>query len=69
MRTKLSGDEDYDHFLNRMKGNRLAMKVKLFDLVDNLDTSRIEDPTDSDLKRSKKYARAYAFIKKTISKL
>ena len=39
------------------------------DLVDNLDTSRIENPTDTDLKRSKKYARAYAFIKKAISKL
>ena len=67
--TKLSEDEDYDHFLNRIKGNRLAMKVKLCDLVDNLDTSRIENPTDTDLKRSKKYARAYAFIKKAISKL
>ena len=67
--TKLSEDEDYDHFLNRIKGNKLAMKVKLCDLVDNLDTSRIENPTDTDLKRSKKYARAYAFIKKAISKL
>ena len=67
--TKLSEDEDYDHFLNRIKGNWLAMKVKLCDLVDNLDTSRIENPTDADLKRSKKYARAYAFIKKAISKL
>ena len=67
--TKLSEDEDYDHFLNRVKGNRLALKVKLCDLVDNLDISRIKEPTDSDIKRTKKYARAYAFIKKAISKL
>lgn len=67
--TKLSEDEDYDHFLNRIKGNRLALKVKLCDLVDNLDASRIKEPTDSDIKRSKKYARAYAFIKKAVSKL
>mgnify|MGYP006375791827 FL=1 len=67
--TKLSDDEDYDHFLNRMKGNRLAMKVKLCDLVDNLDISRIENLTDADIKRSQKYARAYAFIKKAIRKL
>jgi len=67
--TKLSEDEDYDHFLNRVKGNRLALKVKLCDLVDNLDISRIKEPTDSDIKRTKKYARAYAFIKKAVSKL
>lgn len=67
--TKLSEDENYDHFLNRIKGNRLALKVKLCDLVDNLDASRIKEPTDSDIKRSKKYARAYAFIKKAVSKL
>ena len=67
--TKLSEDEDYDHLLNRVKGNRLALKVKLCDLVDNLDISRIKEPTDSDIKRTKKYARAYAFIKKAISKL
>ena len=67
--TKLSEDEDYDHFLNRIKGNRLALKVKLCDLVDNLDASRIKEPTDSDIKRSKKYARAYAFIKNAVSKL
>ena len=66
---KLSEDEDYDHFLNRIKGNRLALKVKLCDSVDNLDISRIKEHTDSDIKRSKKYARAYAFIKKAICKL
>lgn len=67
--TKLSEDEDYDHFLNRIKGNRLALKVKLYDLVDNLDASRIKEPTDYDIKRFKKYARAFAFIKNAISKL
>lgn len=67
--TKLSEDEDYDHFINRIKGNRLAIKVKLCDLVDNLDTSRLVNVTDSDIKRIRKYARAYASIKKILSKI
>lgn len=64
--TKLSEDEDYDHFINRIKGNKVAVKVKLNDLVDNLDTSRLEDVTESDIKRSKKYSRAYALLKKAV---
>lgn len=67
--TKLSEDEDYDHFINRIKGSRLAIKVKLCDLVDNLDTSRLVNVTDSDIKRIRKYARAYASIKKILSKI
>lgn len=67
--TKLSKDEDYEHFMTRVKSNKLAMKVKLCDLVDNLDTSRLVNVTDSDVKRSKKYARAYASIRKILSKI
>ena len=67
--TKLSKDEDYEHFMTRVKSNKLAMKVKLCDLTDNLDSSRLANVNEEDIKRSKKYARAYAFIKKAISKL
>ncbi len=67
--TKLSKDEDYEHFMTRVKSNKLAIKVKLCDLVDNLDTSRLVNVTDSDVKRSKKYARAYASIRKILSKI
>lgn len=67
--TKLSDDEDYDHFIARVKSNRLAIKVKLCDLVDNLDSSRLGSVTDADVKRSKKYMRAYKFLKKAISML
>ena len=67
--TKLSKDEDYDHFMTRVKSNKLAIKVKLCDLTDNLDTSRLVNVTDSDVKRSKKYARAYASIRKILSKV
>ena len=67
--TKLSEDEEYDHFITRVKSNRLAIKVKLCDLVDNLDSSRLESVTEADKKRSKKYERAYKILKKGISKL
>jgi len=55
--------------MTRVKSNKLAIKVKLCDLTDNLDSSRLANVTEEDIKRSKKYARAYAFIKKAISKL
>ena len=56
--TKPFEDEDYDHFIDRISGNRLAVKVKLNDLADNLDLSRLADPGDKDIVRSQKYLRA-----------
>lgn len=67
--TKLSDDEDYDQFISRIKKNKLAIKVKLCDLVDNLDSSRLENVTEEDIKRSKKYMRAYKLLRKAISML
>src|ERR1041384_2723233 len=39
--SKLSEDEDYDHFTARVMQNKLAMTVKLHDLTDNMDVRRI----------------------------
>lgn len=57
--TKLSGDEDYDHFIERVKTNPLAVKVKLNDLKDNMDITRLGEVTEKDLARLNKYIRAY----------
>ena len=57
--TKLSEDEDYDHFIARVKTNPLAIKVKLNDLKDNMDITRLEEVTEKDLARLNKYIRAY----------
>lgn len=57
--TKLSEDEDYDHFIERVKTNPLAVKVKLNDLKDNMDITRLEEVTEKDLARLNKYIRAY----------
>lgn len=57
--TKLSEDEDYDHFIARIKTNPLAVKVKLNDLKDNMDITRLNKVTQKDLARLSKYIRAY----------
>jgi hypothetical protein len=57
--TKLSEDEDYDHFIERVKTNPLAVKVKLNDLKDNMDITRLGEVAEKDLGRLNKYIRAY----------
>lgn len=57
--TKLSEDDDYDHFIERVKTNPLAVKVKLNDLKDNMDITRLGEVTEKDLARLNKYIRAY----------
>ena len=60
--TKLSEDEDYDHFIARVLSNPLAMRVKLLDLEDNMDLSRLDECTEDDIRRLQKYRKAYDSI-------
>ena len=57
--TKLSADEPYDRFIARVKKNRLAVAVKLNDLSDNMDIRRLPYLSDKDVKRLKRYLKAY----------
>ena len=57
--TKLSENESYDKFITRVKENPLAVAVKLNDLTDNMDIRRLPYISDKDVKRLKKYLRAY----------
>jgi hypothetical protein len=57
--TKLSEDEDYDHFTARILPNRLACLVKLNDLTDNMDVRRMPEVQEKDVARLNKYLRAY----------
>ena len=57
--TKLSAEEPYDKFIARVKGNPLAVAVKLNDLSDNMDIRRLPYLSDKDVKRLKKYLKAY----------
>jgi len=51
-------NEDYMDFIKRCKQNPIARIVKLADLEDNCDLSRIENPTEKDYERVKKYKKA-----------
>ena len=56
--------EEYDLFIERIKGNPLARKVKTADLEDNVDMGRIRDPNEKDVNRVKKYQEALAELRK-----
>jgi len=51
--------EDYNQFIQRIKTNPLAIKVKINDLVDNLDIKRLQSVTEKDVPRLNKYLEAY----------
>lgn len=57
--TKLSDDEPYDEFIERVKTNPLAVAVKINDIADNMDIRRYKELSDWDVKRLKKYLKAY----------
>lgn len=57
--TKLSESEPYDKFIARVKSNPLAVAVKLNDLSDNMDIRRLPYLSDKDIKRLKRYLKAY----------
>ena len=57
--TKQSEDEDYDAFISRIITNPLAIKVKLYDLEDNMDLSRLKFITEADIARCEKYKRVH----------
>jgi (p)ppGpp synthase/HD superfamily hydrolase len=59
--TKREG-EDYESFVRRAAGNRIGRRVKLADLCDNCDLSRIAKPTERDYARIERYRRAIGLI-------
>lgn len=52
--TKREG-ESYDDFISRVLPNDLACRVKLADLIDNMDLTRINNPSTEDEARIQKY--------------
>ena len=57
--TKISENENYDAFIDRVRKNPLAIAVKINDLTDNMDIRRLPYLSDKDVKRLKKYLKAY----------
>jgi (p)ppGpp synthase/HD superfamily hydrolase len=56
--TKREG-EDYEKFIARVKRNQLAIKVKIADLEDNMDLTRMSTISKGDIKRLLKYHSAW----------
>ncbi|MEO7311229.1 MAG: HD domain-containing protein [Chitinophagaceae bacterium] len=60
--SKTSENEDYESFTARVATSPLAIKVKLNDLMDNLDIRRMPEITEKDIKRLNKYLKAYKML-------
>lgn len=56
--TKYSEDEDYEQFVQRSLENDIGRRVKIADLKENLDVTRIGELSEKDLRRINKYKRA-----------
>jgi len=59
--TKRNG-ESYKSFVSRVLQNDLARKVKVEDIKDNLDLTRLDKVTDKDLARVEKYHQALKML-------
>lgn len=60
--TKKDG-EDYEAFVKRSAANPLAKRVKVADLEDNMDVSRLPEIGPNDLARLQKYVKAWRYLK------
>ena len=54
--------EHYLQFIQRAKTNKIGRNVKAADIRDNLDISRIDDITDSDINRLNRYKKALSIL-------
>lgn len=59
--TKNKG-EDYFDYIERIKQSGWATRVKINDLKDNMDITRLNDLTEKDLIRLAKYLKAYKIL-------
>jgi GTP diphosphokinase / guanosine-3',5'-bis(diphosphate) 3'-diphosphatase len=60
-------EEPYGEFIERAAKNPIARRVKLADLEDNMDLSRIARPTEKDYVRIEKYKTAKRVIEEAIA--
>ena len=55
-------DESYFEYIQRISKSKLAKKVKVADLLHNLDIKRIKEPTKQDYERLEKYKKAILYL-------
>lgn len=56
-------DESYMDYIKRIGEDNICRIVKMCDLKDNMDITRLEKITDKDFDRLKKYHKAYKYLK------
>ncbi|ELC8460400.1 HD domain-containing protein [Clostridium perfringens] len=54
-----SKNQEYMEYIEKIKGDNVARKIKLIDLKHNTDLTRLSEISDNDLKRTMKYFQAY----------
>ena len=54
--------ESYDDFVARAAANPISKEVKIADIKDNMDLTRISSPTQKDYDRIAKYKKSLAFL-------
>lgn len=52
-------NESYENYLERVRSNPIALKVKIADMKDNMNINRIKNPTEKDYRRLAKYRNIY----------
>ena len=57
-----SKNQKYMDYIENIKKNYIATKVKLIDLKHNMDLTRLSEISDNDLKRTIKYIKAYKYL-------
>lgn len=61
--TKTSEDENYDEFVQRALTNAIGRQVKIADILDNLDVTRIGELKDKDIRRLNKYKNSLKILR------
>ena len=56
-------EEDYFEYIDRVKKNPLATKIKIEDLKHNMDLKRIDEPTEKDYERVERYKKALEILR------
>jgi (p)ppGpp synthase/HD superfamily hydrolase len=57
-------EDSYDDYIKKISTDSLATKVKLADLKDNSDITRLKGLTKKDFDRMEKYHRSYVYLSK-----
>ncbi len=61
--------QTYQEYIDGLKGNRLAMQVKIGDLEDNMDPRRFPSINDNAVKRFKKYTKYHKILSKWLKEV